>query len=91
MVARLSKILPQRLKRKDLKERDYLLLIALRYGSLTDFRHVLNSHHQIAKQTGLHQSVVTKAINRWHENGNCYRNRRLGNRSKYPLTDEQLT
>ena len=53
-VALLQPMMPQRFKRRDLRKRDYNLLLALRYGSLTSFTRVVSSYAEICRQTGLH-------------------------------------
>ena len=81
--------MPQKLKRRDLTERDLNLLVALRYGSLTDYSRVINSYQEISRQTGLHPNTIYQAVTRYHRNGDCYRKAKLGRRPRHLLTDAQ--
>lgn len=50
------------LRRSPLKEKEVMLLLALRYGSLSDYTKVVNSYSAIRRQIGLNQSTVYAAI-----------------------------
>ena len=76
----------QRFKRRDLRAREMLLLVALRYGSLTSFDRIVSSYEQVSKQTGLRPHVVSLAIKRWHANGNRYVNHKQGRQPLHGLS-----
>ena len=55
-----------------------MLLVALRYGSLTDYSQPFMGYNEIARHVKLAASVVHSAIWRFHSNGNKYINNRKG-------------
>ena len=74
----LAPYMKQRLKRPDLKEHDIMLLVALRYGSLTDYSQPFMDYNEISRHFKLAASVVHNAIRRYHNNGNKYVMNRKG-------------
>ena len=48
-VSKLKKLMPQRIKRRDLREKEVNLLVALRYGSLTNFDRIFSTIESISK------------------------------------------
>ena len=55
-----------------------MLLVALRYGSLTDYSQPFMGYNEIARHVKLAASVVHNAIKRFHNNGNKYVMHRKG-------------
>ena len=61
-----------KVKRNPLKEREVNLIVAMRYGSITDFSKVYQTFTEIGRRLTVLPQTLSTAVKRWHENGNKF-------------------
>ena len=62
----------RRISRGKLSKNTVLSLLFRRYGSVTDFRHVVARYAAISRETGISEQTIYSAIKRYHLKGNKY-------------------
>ena len=84
----LRPVMNLRMRRRNLTEKETMLLVALRYGSLTDFSHTVNTFKSISDQVRGVPWTISLAIRRFQRNGDRFVKRHSGSRRK-KLSPEQ--
>ena len=88
--ARVKPLVALSMRRPPIKEKQTMLIVALRYGSLTDFSRAINSYTAVARQLTMPVMTTWAVINRFHRNGDKYvRRKQPGAIHRKRLSPEQ--
>ena len=85
---RLRKIMAIRLRRSKLKPREVRLLVAMRFGSVSDFSRIYNSWSDIGRRLVVNAETVRKAVTRYIANGGRFV--QVENRGKARKVSQEL-